>query len=227
MVEHLFYKKRALLSAGEVLVDLRKNGCWGHIHPLFCRQGAATKSNQHLGVDVSAMAPGLHLGQPAWQVRARVTAQVQLALRSSLLQGGNRRVIPRQARSFTLDSQLLGPCGAFSTNDGRRVCDPGHGLRQVFGVALHVAPNRQQSLQQGVGGCGDLAVHPLRCCRGQRVKPAPPMVLHGLALQGRHVFQAGLLKQALAVECVFTQHAQAPAVDGVDGRLVHPLRGML
>ena len=67
---------------------------------------------------------------------------------------------------------------------------------------------------------------PLRICVIQGVKPAPPMVLHGLALQARHVLEAGLFKQALAVESVFAQHAQAPTVDGVDRRFIHPLRGI-
>ena len=146
---------------GEVLVDLRKHRCGWRIHPIFGHQGFATKPTQHLGVDVRTLAPGLHAGQPAWQVRGRVAAQVQLALRRSLLQGGNRRVIPCRARSFTQHGQLLGPCGTLGTNDGWRVCGPGHGLRQVVGAALHVPPNRQQTLQQGLGGCGDFAVQPL------------------------------------------------------------------
>ena len=58
----------------------------------------------------------------------------------------------------------------------------------------------------------------------QRVKPLAPMVAHQLLQQFIRVVQMGLLKHVTAEQSKAAEHAAAPAVNRVDGRLVHVLR---
>ena len=57
----------------------------------------------------------------------------------------------------------------------------------------------------------------------QPIELLAPVVLRGLQLQLGFVGQQGLCEQVAAVEGVLAQHAVAPAVDGGDGGLVHPV----
>ncbi len=100
----------------------------------------------------------------------------------------------------------------------------------------------QQRRQAGFAGCGALAEqrphaaqqvvgmapavhHPAQCIALQRIAVQPPVVARHLGEQFAVVGFQGQGEQAAAVEGVLAQHALAPAVDGGNGGLVHPLRG--
>ena len=93
----------------------------------------------------------------------------------------------------------------------RGVCQRhGHQGTHVFLQRGHIAPNPLHLRHQ-------------RC--GHGVELLTPVVLHGLQPQRGFVADQLLFKQAAAVKGVLAQHALAPGVDGVDGRIVHGLRG--
>ncbi len=72
-----------------------------------------------------------------------------------------------------------------------------------------------------------LLCDPVQCRALQGVAMLPPVVAHDLGQQLAVIGLQGLAEQAAAVEGMLTQHALAPAMNGGDGRLVHPLRGQL
>ena len=59
----------------------------------------------------------------------------------------------------------------------------------------------------------------------QRIALLSPVVLNRLGQERGLVGDQLLVEQAAAIEGVLAQHALAPGIDGVDGRLVHPLGG--
>ena len=80
----------------------------------------------------------------------------------------------------------------------------------VFRQRGHVGPDAECGVQQ---------------LAGQRVKLLAPVVLRGFILHRALVGGEFFVEQATAVERVFAQHALAPRVDGVNGRVVHALGG--
>ena len=91
--------------------------------------------------------------------------------------------------------------------------------------AIHQGPAGFQVFQQGLWIATQERLDELLLWQGERVEPTPPVVADQLVQQLRGVVQVGLLKQVAAVQRKAGEHASAPAVDGVDGRLVHALRG--
>ena len=69
------------------------------------------------------------------------------------------------------------------------------------------------------------ALHLRHQRRGHGVKLLTPVVLHGVEAQCGLVAHQLFFEQAAAVKGVLAQHALAPGVDGVDGGVVHGLRG--
>jgi len=75
---------------------------------------------------------------------------------------------------------------------------------------------------------GDIApdaLHLRHQRRGHGVELLTPVVLHGFETQRGFIADQVFFKQAATVKGVLAQHALAPGVDGVDGRVVHGLRG--
>ena len=85
----------------------------------------------------------------------------------------------------------------------------GHQGAHVLFQCGHIAPNAQHLCHQG-------------CAHG--VELLTPVVLHRFKAQPGFVAHQVFFKQAAAVERVSAQHALAPGVDGVHGRVVHRLR---
>ena len=85
----------------------------------------------------------------------------------------------------------------------------GHQGAHVLFQRRHIAPNAQHLCHQG-------------CAHG--VELLTPVVLYRFKAQRSFVAHQVFFKQAAAVEGVFAQHALAPGVDGVHGRVVHGLR---
>ena len=68
-----------------------------------------------------------------------------------------------------------------------------------------------------------MATHPRQGLALHAVAETSPVIAHHLPQQFTVVGFETLGEQATAVECVLTQHALAPAVNGRYGSLVHPL----
>ena len=81
-------------------------------------------------------------------------------------------------------------------------------LARIFGQRIDISPHAQCHVE-------------LRA--GQRVELLAPVVLRRLDLHRAFVGGEFLVEQATAVERVLAQHALAPGVDGVHGRVVHAL----
>ena len=65
------------------------------------------------------------------------------------------------------------------------------------------------------------AKHPLQKLRVQRIHLLAPVVARSLGAQGLFVGAQLFVKQRSTVKGVLAQHALAPGVDGLDGRVVH------
>ena len=85
-------------------------------------------------------------------------------------------------------------------------------------------PQRFQILQKFFG-VGTDRLERSQLVQSQGIEPFAPIVLYGTQAKLVAVFHPTLLEQAGAVECVALEHATAPAVNGEDGRVVHPLCG--
>ena len=80
----------------------------------------------------------------------------------------------------------------------------------VLHQGIHAGPDGQHGIQRGAG---------------QRIALLAPVVLGGFGLALLLVGLQGFVEQAAAVEGMLAQHALAPGVDGVDGRVVHAFGG--
>ena len=106
------------------------------------------------------------------------------------------------------------PLAQHAICQGARARAFGHVLRHqaahVGDQGVHAPPDREHRVE--------------RLAR-QRVALLAPVVLRGLGLHGALVGAEFLVEQAAAVESMLAQHALAPGVDGVHGRVVHALCG--
>ena len=91
--------------------------------------------------------------------------------------------------------------------------------------AIHQGPAGFQVFQQGLGVPTQQGMDQFLLGQPKWIEPTPPVVVDQLVQQFSGVVQVGLLKQVAAVQRKAGEHAPAPTVDGVDGRLVHALRG--
>ena len=80
----------------------------------------------------------------------------------------------------------------------------------VFDQRMHAGPDLEHFLQH---------------LAGKRVALLTPVVLRGFGLALAFIGFQRFVKQIAAVKSVLAQHALAPGVDGVDGSIVHALRG--
>ncbi len=169
-------------------------------------------------IAVRAVRPCGQRGQPAG-----VVARRQLALVPVALLGRRLRVQP-----LLHGLRPLGPAlpedreGAAALalaalhGIGQRALARAGGQR-LLGQAAHVGDQRLHAAPDGE--------HGVECVAAQRIALLAPVVLRGLGLHGTLVGSQLFVEQAAAVERVFAQHALAPGVDGVDGRVVHAFGG--
>ena len=192
----------------------------GGLWPAFVGQRRQGKARQCCVINLVTLCPYLHLFEPARQpVRPIVGQQPSRSGIAHRLGHRHRPALPR--RCFQRRA-LARPCGPVRQQHVRRL------QRRCgrTGCALGAAPQIFELVQQRLWRAAN-GLERAQRIRWQRIKPAPPIVLHRIELQAVAVFDAALLKQAGAVKRVGFEHAAAPAVDGKDGRLVHPLRGQV
>jgi len=164
-----------------------------------------------------ALRPGLEHAQPFFAF-----LEAQLSAIPAVLLGRELRLDPAQ--------QLLGPLGPAGL-EGLQLRLPrglrsGQHLRQRATLTLGQG-HGHEGLHVGVerSHIGPDAQHLRQLRRGHGVELLAPVVLHGMQAQRGFVTHQLLVKQVAAAQRVFAQHALAPGVDGVDGRVVHGLRG--
>ena len=198
-------------------LQLVKHRVAGGLHPALGNQRASGETRQGFYLDVLALRPVRHLRQPAGQPVGLITLE-GLAGHSLTQLGDHFRSPTRSRRGFEGKALLL-PCRPLGQHHRWRLC----GGRGGGGCALSHAPAVFELGEQGFRG----VCHSVQCGqRGgiKRIKPVPPVVLHGGELELLAVLHPGLGEQAATVKRMGFQHAAAPAVDGENGRLVHPLR---
>ncbi len=115
-------------------------------------------------------------------------------------------------RGHGVAARLLGLLHAV----GQRAC-AGAGRQVLRGQAAHVVHQRLHAAPHGQHGVQGGAI--------ERVALLAPVVLRSLDLHGGFVGAQFLVKQVAAVKGVFAQHALAPGIDGVHGRVVHAFGG--
>ncbi len=209
-------------------VDGGHRGVLGHRLALLELEAGAAEALDVLR-RLRAFAPGGQRGQPGVEDRIVVLAAVAVAV---------------EVRAKLLAPQRL-QCGAVTAPEGagrrfpligqrqrlaQRAQFLHHVVRRVERLALQVQPRvvaaqqRLDALPQRLGR-GEALQQRARGRRIQRVVVPTPVVVQHALLQVLQVGLQRLREQAAAAHRVLAQHAPGPAVDGVDGGLVHPLRG--
>ena len=196
----------------------------------FVQLDARLAEGFELARRIAALAPGGHLGHPAFEhaglVFFRVRPAVELRQQSDQ-QGLDLCPVfaPQRTRCILQLRMLLGHFGRMVQQTGdiyrfwRR-------KRLAAKLPVRFLPREHalQGLLQGRRRSHDLQ-QALQGAGGQAVELLAPIVLHHLGEQLALVGDQGLLEQAAAVKSVLAQHAVAPAVNGGYRRLIHPIGG--
>ena len=202
---------------------MAKGGVAAGSAPTFVQQGAGGKALQQGECLVAGRLfhgqQGFALGPPSQLAGPVLAIALELLGCNQAVEQGHQIGRTGLARSFLQRLQASLPALPL-LQQGLRVFATGH---RLAGCALALCPQGLELVEQRLRVCAQ-RLQSAQLVQGHAVKPGAPIVLHGRQAQCIAVFHAALLEQTGAVKSVLLQHAAAPAVDGEDGGVVHPLR---